>query len=246
MMKNYYLICIALFVIVALIAAAFMGVAVKRGALTFHGWPPQFNRAAFLYPQPSINREIVFPAEFTPDARELFNENLAALKADIETGESGIAPWFDLAIYYRMVGDHEGAVEIWEYIAAHYPEDGIALHNLGEYYFHTARDYKKAEEYYNRSIEIEPRISANYTDLYEMYKYVYKQDTDAALGALKKGIENIPDLGAIDLMAMLGREYRERGDTENARTYLTKARDAAQAAGNNSLSSSLAAEISAL
>jgi hypothetical protein len=82
--------------------------------------------------------------------------------------------------------------------------------------------------------------------LYEMYKYAYKQDTTAAIDILQRGIAAVGAQQAAHFKILLGREYRDRGDKENARKYLTEARNEAQARGDRSLASELQREIDSL
>lgn len=239
---------ISTLLVVIILLAGVLFWAFNRGVLYFEEGSalPKFSKSAFSNPMPSLGRAQTFPADFTAEARSRYEGNVARLTGIIEEEPTNFEAWLDLAIYYRMLGDHEGAVEIWEYLRVLYPQDGISRHNLGEYYFHAAKDFEKAEMYYEESIQVAPGLEANYTDMYEMYKYVYKQDTTAAIDILKRGIEKASGPSAIQFEIMLGREYRDRGDKENAKKYLTEARDAAQAAGNRSLSSELTREINSL
>lgn len=235
MTKRMQIITAVILVLLILIAVL-VGVAKGRGIVTFDGWKPKFSLTSLKSPRPSLDRPINFPADFPESGKELFNTNIAKIRAEIENSpSSNTAAWFDLAIYYRMVGDHAGAVEIWEYISALNPSNGVSIHNLGEYYFHTAKDYPKAEKYYLRSIAVAPELVSNYTDLFDMYVYVYKQDTSAAEDILKQGIAIIPSPGNIDLMIKLGEYYANKGDKGNARTWYIDARTAAQALKNAAL-----------
>ncbi|TSC61701.1 MAG: hypothetical protein Athens041674_684 [Parcubacteria group bacterium Athens0416_74] len=239
---------LSIVLVILILALGVLYWAFDRGVLFFSegSLVPKFSKTAITNPMPSFGRQPTFSADFTDKAKEIYMSNVEKLTTALKEDPTRLEAWLDLAIYYRMVNDNEGAIEIWEYLRKTYPGAGISMHNLGEYYFHTAKDYEKAESYYLESISASSDIQSNYLDLYDMYKYVYKQDTDAAVDILKKGIENIQSVSAIDMMVMLGREYRDRGDKENAKKYLTEARDAAQEAGNRSLSNDLTREISAL
>lgn len=193
-----------------------------------------------------IERPINFPPDFTPEARELFNTNLAELKRQLAEDPKKASAWFDLAIYYRMIRDTEGAVAVWEHIIALYPTDGVAYHNLGEYYLHDEKDYPRSETYYLKSIELNPQLSANYSDLFDMYKDVYKTDTQAATDILKKGIANVPSPGSVDLKIMLARYLAQKGDRQQALVYYKDARTDAQRLGNFSLIKALDREIANL
>jgi tetratricopeptide (TPR) repeat protein len=245
-MQKNTIVSVILVVLILLGGLAFW--AFNRGVLYFNEGSmfPRFSKVAIMHPVPSLDRTPSYSTDFPAEGRILYETKVTKLKETLTKEPANLEAWLDLAIYYRMVGDHEGAIEIWEYLRTMYPQDSISRHNLGEYYFHTVKDYEKAEIYYEESIAVSPGLESNYTDMYEMYKYVYKQDTTAALDILKRGIEKAAGPSAIQFKIMLGREYRDRGDKENAKKYLTEARDAAQEAGNRSLSNDLTREISAL
>jgi tetratricopeptide (TPR) repeat protein len=195
---------------------------------------------------PSLERSVTFPVNFPEEAKEAYDTSLAGLKKKISANPSDTSLWYDLAIKYRMVQDYEGAVEVWEYITSVAPQDSVALHNLGEHYFHYGKDYPKAEEYYRRAIVLAPQFSINYTDLFEMYRDVYKQDTSAAEDILKEGIRAISTIEVVDLQLMLARHHRAKGNIENARKYYIDARAIVKTAGNPALLRLIESELNSL
>ena len=221
--------------LIALVVLIFTGIAFKRGALSWSDGRIFFSLATLKNPAPSLDRPVNFPADFSPDAQRLFVDTMAKTKATLEEEPRNVSAWLDLAIQYRMVGDHEGALEIWEYISALYPQEGISLHNIAEYYFHTTKDYAAAESYYLRSISVAPSLSQNYFDLADMYQYVYKQGTSAAVDILKKGIRNVEQPSNVDLVVRLAQYYAATGDSKSARTYYDEALRAARVLNNRSL-----------
>ncbi len=243
-MQKNTIISAALVILILLAGVVFW--AFQRGVIYMKDGRPGFSKDAITNPVPAVEREPVFPADFPEAGREIYLKNVAALADVLDADPANYEAWLDLAIYYRMVNNHEGAVEIWEYLRKLYPDAALASRNLGEHYFHYAKDYKKAETYYEESMRKSPGLETNYTDMYEMYKYAYKQDTTAAIDILKRGIEAVNATSATQFKIMLGREYRDRGDRDNARTYLSEARDEAQARGDRSLASQLQSEINAL
>lgn len=196
--------------------------------ITNTGWRPDFKGEP---KQPPLERQIAYPENFPQEARAPYEQNLATTKENINKNPNNIAAWLDLAIYYRMVGDYKGAVEVWEYLVAKNPNDAISLHNIAENYFHQEKDYPKAEEYYRRAIAANPALALNYSDLHEMYRYVYRQDTQAAVEIIQEALAKVDVRSAINLSVTLGRYYEEKGDMPNARTHYTQARDAAKSVG---------------
>ncbi len=183
---------------------------------------------------PSLDRPIDIPQDFSPEARAMLQERIEASRRAIEKGDAKIDVWYDLALNYKTVGDYAGAVEIWTYLSTIDPKDGVSLHNIGEYYFHTAKDYPTAEKYYLQSLAVTPKLEQDYMDLFDMYS-VYKTDTTAAVDIMKQGIAELGLPTSIDLMGILGQYYENKGDKPNARMYYTQARDGAAEFHNTQL-----------
>ena len=228
---------IAGLVLVAILAVlGFAAFAINRGALTFKNGLPRLSVSTLTRAgQPSLERPVNYPADFPEEAKKQYEESRAKAIEAIQSDPTQAAAWFDLAIQYRIVGDHEGAVEIWEYVSKLYPSDGISLHNIAEYYFHNEKEYRKAEDYYMRSIEKMPNLAQNYADLFDMYRYVYKTDTSAAVDIVKKGMLAVTEGEAADFSIMLGAYYQEKGDIALARASFQQARAIALELKNQSL-----------
>ena len=195
---------------------------------------------------PSLEKELVISADLPEDVRALVVQSVEKLKIELRTDSTNVAAWLDLAIRYKTAGNFDDAVEIWEYLAAEYPTDYVAFHNLGEHYFHEVENYPKAESYYRQAITAAPEFSINYLDLHDLYRYVYKQETTAAVDILKEALTKIDGSQSIDVLSALARYYETKGDIENARANFTLARDVAKKIGNPSLVERLDAELKRL
>jgi tetratricopeptide (TPR) repeat protein len=233
--------------VVAIILTGLFYAAFERGVISYRDGALKFSKSAITNPAPSLHRKTVFPVDFSEETKGLYMARLEKTTSALESDLFNYEAWLDLAIAYRMVGDNAGAIEIWEYLSASDPRDGISRHNLAEHYFHTEKQYEKAEKLYRESIAVAPALGSNYTDLYDMYRYVYKQNTGAAVDILLEGVETLGGTSAIQFNIMLGRHYRDvLKDATNARKYLTEARDAAAARGDRAIATQLSAEISSL
>ena len=239
----------SILLVVAILLAGALFWAFSRGALYFEQGSafPKFSRSALTNPMPSLNRTPNYPADFSNDAKALYERRVTELTDTIKKDPNDHGAWLDLAIYYRMIGDNAGAVEIWEYLVNKFDTDAVSLHNLAQHYYQIEKDYPKAESYFERSIAASAGMSSNYTDMYEMYRYVYKQDTTAAVDILKRGIAALTGPERIDLKIILARHYRDvLHDTENAQKYLTEARDDATAIGDRGIANEIQRELNAL
>lgn len=195
---------------------------------------------------PSLDRSVEFPADFPEAGKEIWNKNVTALKDRIKADPTDSSAWLDLAIYWRMVGDYEGAALIWQYLEKKTPQDPVPLHNLGNYYHLGKKDYKKAEDYYRRAIEANPSVAISYTSLHELYRYSYKQDTSSAVDVLLEGLDKVQDGSRIDLSMQLGSYFASKNDSQNALKYYTLARDAALELKNRDLAARIESEMSKL
>ena len=84
-----------------------------------------------------------------------------------------------------------------------------------------------------RAIANNPLSSHVYRGLHELYVYSYKQNTEAAADILKEGLEHMP--GNTDILLLLASYYKNKNDTQNAKTYYELARVEAEKQNNVNL-----------
>ncbi|MBI2048345.1 MAG: hypothetical protein HYT30_00235 [Parcubacteria group bacterium] len=196
-------------------------------------------------PAPKIPRKIVFPDYLPKDARKALSTNIETLLSRLEKDPKNIDSWLDLALQYKTINDVEGAKEVWEYLTLAAPKHAISFYNLGYLYHISLKDYVKSEEYYKKALVVDPNQEIYYTGLHELYRYSYKQETNAAVDIIKQGMKQLPD--SINLVLTLASYYRdEKQDKKNAVQYFTQARDMAKKAGNLELARTLDTQIAAL
>lgn len=195
---------------------------------------------------PSLSRKVTYSPALSTEVKRILGENIADLRGALSKNALDFGSWMNLAIQYKTASDYEGAREIWEYISQIYPEDAVALHNLGDLYHRFLNDFAQAESYYKSAIGRDGTQGVNYLALHDLYRYLYKQDTTAAADILKNGAERVSGNQAIDLYSTLGSYYQDKNDTANAILYYTKARDGAEKAGNTALTAEFDATLSGL
>lgn len=130
-------------------------------------------------PAPSLDRKIVFPANFPPDAQRVFLSNLASLKSDIAKNPTSYDDWIQLGIDWKMVSDYEGARQAWEYATKLEPKNPIAFGNLGYLYGYYLHDLANAEANYDKAIENAPGETQWYQQAFEFYRDVEKDAAKA-------------------------------------------------------------------
>ncbi|HEY4514242.1 MAG TPA: tetratricopeptide repeat protein [Candidatus Paceibacterota bacterium] len=164
------------------------------------------------------------------------NKTIAALKKD----ESSYQDWIYLGLYWKILGDFEGAKEVWNYATTLAPSEEVAYINLANLYDLSLKNYAQAEIYYKKGLAMNPANTDTYRNLHEMYRYRYKQTTNEAENALKSGIERNPE--ALDLYVMLARFYAETGRAAEARAEYDLAIALAKKQGNASIAAELEKE----
>lgn len=191
---------------------------------------------------PSLVHETVFDPELPKDVRMKLTEQIGTLVATLSQNGFDFNNWMDLAINYKVAGDYDAAKAIWEYVYAVVPSSGVASFNLGNLYYLTLHDYPKAETYFREAIVREPTQTAYYLELAEMYRYAYKQDTNAFLDILNEGLahsKNDPDI-----LMTIGAYYIEvKKDAVTGIEYFLKARDEVSSRGNVDLARQIDREI---
>ncbi len=96
-----------------------------------------------------------------------------------------------LAMKARVDGDLVAALRYYEQYARDYPEDALGHMQLGEYYFGVVRDYRRAVDYLETVVDLDPQHKLAYNLL--AYSYAYLGDADRAFEALDKYTELAPD-----------------------------------------------------
>lgn len=239
MTKRTHIILGSVIAVLLLLTAG--GVAYVNGLIRFDGLKLAFGHEAM----PDLGKDIVFSANFPEESKEPYTGRINSARTALKENPDSGTGWLDLALLYRAIGDNESAAEIWEYMTVKYPGDYISLRNLGEYYFHTVKDYDRAETYYRRAIEANAVQPLSYTDLFEMYYYATK-DNDKAVAILEEGISNVSDAESISLYIILAGFHRDRGNTDEARANLQKARELAVEFKNIRARQAIDAELSRL
>ena len=200
---------------------------------------PQLASEVKAIPRPKVPAEFRIPSRY-PD---FYQKDLAAkiqtVVSILDEYPYNFHAWNSLAIYSKSIDDFQTARKIWEYLLAVSPGNPIFLANLGELYQTYVKDYEKSESYYLEALKSDPTKIEVYKNLHELYKFLYKKDTEAAFNILKTGIA--ANTESVDLLVMLANDYKDIRDFQNARAYFKKALAAAK--GNNDLTRAKQIEI---
>ena len=135
-----------------------------------------------------INVTVDLPAITIEQAKETITKLTAALKKNSDL----FGDWVELGLYRRLIGDYGGAAAAWEYAGAIRPKNSVSFNNLGDLYTYQIKDKARAEKNYLMALANDSASIAAYEKLYELYRYIFKDD-EKAKGVLKEGISKNPD-----------------------------------------------------
>ena len=145
------------------------------------------NKLTINAPMPNLDMEIKITAEMSEDAKKIVTAKIQNLSSQLKKDSDNLENWLVLGVYRKIIGDYEGAREVWEYAGAIRPQNSVSFNNLGELYAYYLKDNKKAEENYAKAIENDPSAIYIYRNFFDFYRYVAK-DTIKARAILEKGI----------------------------------------------------------
>lgn len=184
-------------------------------------------------PLPNLSRPYSIPSSFPEEFRKNITSSIQETVARLKINPGLLADWLSLGVYYKTIGDYEGAREAWEYASAIRPKNYISFSNLGDLYHYYLKDYPHAELNLLKVVANEPTNIASYKNLYDLYTLSYKEKAPEAPRILERGLMSNPH--STDLLSLLGDYYRLNGNPTIARTYYLKALEESKNQGNTSL-----------
>ena len=193
-------------------------------------------------PRPDLKADYVIPDRYPEFYRKDLEGKIQSTKSALESSPFSFDAWNRMAILRKSVDDFKGAAAIWEYLLKIGPENAVYLGSLGELHQYFLKDYGKSESYYLRAVKSDPDKITVYRNLYDLYKFLYKQDTDAALKILLNGVLHNPQ--NIELLRLTGQYYKEKNDYKDAKIYYSRALGQAIKEGKNDIVNSIRNEIS--
>lgn len=165
-----------------------------------------------------LQRPVVFksepPAPIKLDIEKQMKENTEALRGNYDN----LIPWISLGQLRKVIGDYEGARDMWEFASLIRPENSLSFHNLGDLYGSYIKDFPKAEANYLVSIENDHTNVNAYLNLADLYWYEGDKGKipDLLLGGVRA---NAKTEDKLPLLARLAKYYAESGDRQNAIKY---------------------------
>ncbi len=156
-------------------------------------------------PQPTLERTVTVKEDIPAQVAEQLRANIQILITELEKDNMRLNLWLELGNNLYIAGDIEGAEEVWKYITQVAPSHFLAYSSLGDLYMHSRKDYPQAETNLKKAVELNPAHIDGYRNLFMLYHYLYKTDTDLDGDILGAGLKANPDHP--DLLQLLG-EYQ--------------------------------------
>lgn len=193
---------------------------------------------------PSLDYKVVFSASVPASVRPALSAKIEGFQKSLKEDPMRADDWYDLALWYHSANDFQAAKEVWEFLTRVVPNDTTAYDNLGKLHHFDLKDFPKAEEYFTRSITLNPDSPVPYLELHTLYRYSYKQNTTLAVDILETAAKHFPS--EVDPLTLLGVYWKEKGDTAKAREAYLRAMERARAAGGGTLIQSIGEELAQL
>jgi len=194
-------------------------------------------------PIPSLSRPINVIVSLSQESEAIVTARLKQIIDSLKKNPNQLSLWLELGVYRKTIGDYEGAREAWEYAATRESKNYIAQLNLANLYTQEIKNYPLAERHRLKVIELNPSEDA-YEQLYQLYRYNYKEKEQFADDILIKGLERFFD--SISLRIDLARYYKETGNSTSARMYYKQAIAIAVKNKNTLVEQSIREELAAL
>lgn len=147
---------------------------------------------------PNLNRPISFAlnVNFEQEVTDTLTAKIIELQNILKSDPTNFQAWLDLGIYYKMIGDLEGAIDIWVYTTKLSPTNYLAFGNLGNLYAYNLKDMAMADSYYRQAISKDTSQVYLYIQLAEAYRDV-GSDKAKALEVVNQGLTANPNNPAL-------------------------------------------------
>ncbi len=113
--------------------------------------------------------------------------------------------WVQGGLLKKVIGDYEGARDMWEYAGVIRPQNSVSFGNLGELYWRYLPNFPKSEQNFKIALKNKPDDIGAYVSLAELYYYSYKEKSSLAYPTLLGAIKTYPN--SLDLMKAIAVLY---------------------------------------
>lgn len=195
---------------------------------------------------PDLERSVHFGVNVAETQQPDLRSKINIVRERLMLDKSRADDWFTLAVLYHGANDFDAARDVWEFLlkVIDAPQSAVLYDNLGKLYKFDLKDFPKSEKYFKESINANPTSLSPYTELFELYRYLYKTNTTAAADILTDAGKKFPSES--DPYVLLGEYYRDQKKYADARSAFAEAITRAQSAGNVEVANSIRKEMDSL
>ncbi len=151
-----------------------------------------------------------YPKEFVEKKRAILLELAEAVNKNPIQAER----WTDIGLIKKSFDNYVGSRDAWEYLNVIKPSDAMNHYNLGNLYGFYLSDFKRAEDNFQKAIQLTPTLPDFYLGLAMFYRDAYKEKYGLVDDVLLDGLKNIPS--DPNIIIDLAYYYKSIGDKENA------------------------------
>jgi len=155
---------------------------------------------AYFYKPDENNLDKIYTAEDFPNALKTMDEEILKLSLedlngqyqDLRDNEYIYLSWINVGILKKRLGDNPGAEKAWLNAADYNSDRSLAFGNLADLYLFGMGEYEKAEEYYLKVLEMNPRHQGYYVGLVSLYRYNITEKANLIESIMVGGAEANP------------------------------------------------------
>lgn len=129
--------------------------------------------------------------------------------------------WVQGGLLKKVIGDFEGARDMWEYAGIIRPQNSTSFANMGELYWRYLPNFPKSELNFRTAIKNKPVEFSAYVSLSDLYFYSYAAKASLADDVLLEGLAANPR--EINLMKALAILYERQKEYAKALEWWKKA-----------------------
>jgi len=145
-----------------------------------------------IRPIPDLDRVLIYPEGFSKEAQDIIAEKISKTSQKLKNDPNSVSDWIELGLNRKMLDDHEGSKQAWEYAKLVSPKNFVVRGNLGDLYAYYLRDNQKAEENYLKALELGPSQIYLYFKTAEFYRD-FLLDNQKAKEIVQMGLINNPN-----------------------------------------------------